>query len=406
MRFAALLLFVSVAVRADDLAPFVRSQLEEHGVPGAAVVVIRSGAIASETGFGVRSSITRRPVTPQTAFPVASNGKPVAARIAVKTLGNLEQPVFRDAVTPLHLLTHTSGLGNFLRDRRRRLAFRPGERFAYSGVGFVVLQEVLESRTGRSLDDLAREHVFRPAGMTRSWFGSRPAVVDEIAAPHVPLLRALAPFTILAAPAVAVLGAVLYFLRKLNLRTFFAVAAAVAAGTFAFLWNRSGSWVLGGWFTVVPLALLVVIGLLMRCTRPVPVFIAAVLAVAMARQVPVPLPTMETGPANAASSLRATASDLARFLLYMAKNEEMTRIHRTIDAKSAWGLGIGIERHARGSDLWHWGSNPGAKSLMIYCPETGDGVVVVTNGSEGSGVMRNVAERVLGRSGCWRPGCS
>jgi Beta-lactamase len=83
----------------------------------------------------------------------------------------------------------------------------------------------------------------------------------------------------------------------------------------------------------------------------------------------------------------------------------MTAMPREIDARSGWGLGIGIERHGRGRDLWHWGSSPGAKSIMILCPETGDGVVVLTNGSEGSAPMRSIAAKVIGREGCWRPGC-
>ncbi|HEX5378978.1 MAG TPA: serine hydrolase domain-containing protein, partial [Phenylobacterium sp.] len=128
--------------------------------------------------------------------------KPITA-VAVMMLAEageleLEAPVRRylptfpaehDAVTLRHLLTHTSGLRNynagerFLRHEGRlslpsveRLAylmdqpaeFAPGDRYAYSNTGYVLLGFVIEAVTGRRLADVLREQVFAPCGMTRS----------------------------------------------------------------------------------------------------------------------------------------------------------------------------------------------------------------------------------------------
>jgi hypothetical protein len=85
--------------------------------------------------------------------------------------------------------------------------------------------------------------------------------------------------------------------------------------------------------------------------------------------------------------------------------QQMTTAQHRIDDVAAWGLGIGVERHAQGRDLWQWGSNPGAKSLIIISPETGDGIVILSNGEVDGDFTRRIAARILGRKGCWRAGC-
>ena len=91
-----------------------------------------------------------------------------------------------EKVTVRHLLTHTGGTGdifgavfeqNRLKLRRHGdyvklygsnlLGFEPGARFEYSNYGFVLLGAVIEAASGQSYYDYVREHVFRPAGMTR-----------------------------------------------------------------------------------------------------------------------------------------------------------------------------------------------------------------------------------------------
>jgi CubicO group peptidase (beta-lactamase class C family) len=90
-------------------------------------------------------------------------------------------------VTVKHLLTHTGGTGDFFgpqfMERRlqlcehsdyvalfgsRDVAFEPGERFAYSNYGFLLLGAIIEAVSGRSYYDHVQEHVYAPAGMTAS----------------------------------------------------------------------------------------------------------------------------------------------------------------------------------------------------------------------------------------------
>jgi len=98
-----------------------------------------------------------------------------------------------------HLLTHTSGLGDYFTDRffRERpttvaamldvaredttLAFEPGSQQRYSNTAFLVLGAVIEKVTGEDYYDYVRDHVFAPAGMTSSsWpLGAEPGRAFE-----------------------------------------------------------------------------------------------------------------------------------------------------------------------------------------------------------------------------------
>jgi CubicO group peptidase (beta-lactamase class C family) len=94
-------------------------------------------------------------------------------------------------VTIHHLLTHTGGTGDifgpeFAAHRlelrtlsdyvalygKRGLQFEPGSRWQYSNYGMLLLGVVIERVTGQSYYDYVAQHVYAPAGMTRS--GSAP----------------------------------------------------------------------------------------------------------------------------------------------------------------------------------------------------------------------------------------
>lgn len=87
-----------------------------------------------------------------------------------------------------HLLTHTSGLGNyfnrtFMEGSRARfrtvddflalakdekMQFEPGSRWQYSNTGMLVLGKVIEKASGQNYFDYIRENIYKKAGMTSS----------------------------------------------------------------------------------------------------------------------------------------------------------------------------------------------------------------------------------------------
>jgi CubicO group peptidase (beta-lactamase class C family) len=69
------------------------------------------------------------------------------------------------------LLSHTSGFPNFRwfeDDKKLKIHFEPGTRYAYSGEGFQLAQLVVETVTGKSLTPLMEDDLFGPLGMTRT----------------------------------------------------------------------------------------------------------------------------------------------------------------------------------------------------------------------------------------------
>src|ERR1700729_2366443 len=68
------------------------------------------------------------------------------------------------------LLDPTSGFPNwrqFTDDKKLRIYFPPGSRFAYSGEGIALAQMIVETVTKKSVNELMNEHVFQPLGIFR-----------------------------------------------------------------------------------------------------------------------------------------------------------------------------------------------------------------------------------------------
>ena len=74
-------------------------------------------------------------------------------------------------LTARMLLTHSSGFANFAflePDRRLRIHFDPGSRYAYSGEGLQLLQFVLERGLGLDVGEAIQRRIFNRLGMDRT----------------------------------------------------------------------------------------------------------------------------------------------------------------------------------------------------------------------------------------------
>jgi CubicO group peptidase (beta-lactamase class C family) len=163
-------------------------QLMTQGeVPGLSIVVIKEAKVVWQKNFGVANSATQQPVNDDTIFEAASLSKPVFAygvlKLVEKGKLNLDTPLSKylpqpyvenDAraqlITARMVLSHTTGFPNWSFNQPLRTQFNPGERFSYSGAGFVYLQKVVEHLTGQPLEALMRKEVFAPLGMDSSSF--------------------------------------------------------------------------------------------------------------------------------------------------------------------------------------------------------------------------------------------
>lgn len=73
-------------------------------------------------------------------------------------------------LTLRHLLSHTGGLPNWSDRGPLRLEAEPGSRWRYSGEGYVLLQHILQNRTGLPLNELASSELFEPLDLRHTAF--------------------------------------------------------------------------------------------------------------------------------------------------------------------------------------------------------------------------------------------
>ena len=178
-----------VIARLQSLIP---ELMHEGEVPGLAIALVQDGEGVWSAGFGVKNAKTRERVDDDTVFEAASLGKPVFAYAVFKLVDagklDIDKPLCRywpagcDAgadprmsqVTARHVLSHTTGLPNW-RNGALEIHFTPGERFSYSGEGYVFLSRAVEHIAGEPINELMTRTVFVPLGMKSSSYVWRPA---------------------------------------------------------------------------------------------------------------------------------------------------------------------------------------------------------------------------------------
>lgn len=202
-RFSFSLFFVflllTISARADEVDNFVRAQLAERHIPGAAIAVIKNGRVVKSEGYGLASVEFNAPVTKETVFEIGSVSKQMTAAAIMLLVeeGKINPdekiskylPATPDAwknVTVRHLLTHTSGIKSYTglsgfeltkrlsRDEFIRtlaaqpLEFETGSRYQYSNSGYNLLGFIIETVSGKSYWDFMRERIFKPLGMEKT----------------------------------------------------------------------------------------------------------------------------------------------------------------------------------------------------------------------------------------------
>jgi CubicO group peptidase (beta-lactamase class C family) len=298
------------------------------------------------------------------------------------------------------------------------------------------LQAAVEEITGSTLDLIAAEKVFKPLGMKRSFFGSAHEENIDFAYGHVSYGRTIAPFAITFIPALSVLMIIAVLISRIALRrwgltktTFSIVILAALATSIWFMLYKGAPLLLAAYFTACALAIifvwLTICGIVYCAVRRLCSFrklsrglqflamlLMPVLLVLMffpLRNLSVPIPLWFKSGGNAASSLRSTAGDLARFLVELSQSqhldlrltEQMLLPQVRVNDDISWGLGLAIQHSPNGPSIWHWGSNPGSKSIMVIYPDRGLGVVVLSNSGNSSDLIVEIAGRALGGRAVW-----
>jgi len=218
LPFLLPLLFLTVTSAATSLPPqgaavlsaFLKASTARGDIPGVVVAVVAKEGTLYEEAFGVSSTVSKRPMTKDTIFNMASMTKPITS-VAImmlvdegklklddevaKYLSKYKDPLvitkFNEAdasyetrlakrpITIRHLLTHTSGIGyafsspmltKIMQKTGKTeldlpLLFDPGDSWAY-GASTRVLGQVVEAVSGQKLDAFLDSRILQPLGMT------------------------------------------------------------------------------------------------------------------------------------------------------------------------------------------------------------------------------------------------
>ncbi|MEO5629428.1 MAG: serine hydrolase [Thermomonas sp.] len=205
---AALLgaIMASTAALADvpnGLDAKVEAAMRQYGIPGMAISIVEDGKNVHAKGYGVRKLGSPERVDADTLFVIGSTTKAfTSAALAVlvdegkigwddKVTDHLPgfqmyDPWVTREITVRDLLVHRSGLGlgagdllfvprtnrtraeavHAMRYIKPTTSFRSG--YAYDNVLYMVVGQLIEAVSGQAWEVFMREHVLKPAGMTRT----------------------------------------------------------------------------------------------------------------------------------------------------------------------------------------------------------------------------------------------
>ena len=202
-----------------SLDPMLKPYLSRYDLPALAAAVVKNGKIVSAGAVGTRRAGENIPVTINDRFHIGSDTKAMTAFLAAMLveqeklqwtstvsdvfpeLAEEMDPRLR-AVMLQQLLSHTSGIpsdnedvlkvlgesyaqeGNLDELRywlvrawsKYPLASEPGEKFAYSNMGYVFAGAMIERRTGKTWEELITEKIFKPLEMRTAGLGPQSSI--------------------------------------------------------------------------------------------------------------------------------------------------------------------------------------------------------------------------------------
>jgi CubicO group peptidase (beta-lactamase class C family) len=192
-----------------------RDQLQQAGVVGSSLMVVKDGVVSGKAFEGYQDLETKRPVDEQTIYHWASITK-LFTGVAIVQLRDrgllaLDDPAVKyvpelravrnpfgdmSQVTIRHLMTHSAGFraptwpwgGDrpwhpFEPTRWEQLVamfpytellFKPGTKYSYSNPGFIFLGRIIETLSGDDYEVYIAKNIFMPLGMTGSFFDRAP----------------------------------------------------------------------------------------------------------------------------------------------------------------------------------------------------------------------------------------
>ena len=180
----------------------------EYGKFNGSVLVAEKGTVIYKKGFGLADMEWNIPNQPDTKHRLGSITKQFTSMLIMQLVEQgklkLDVPISTylpdypkkngEVITIHHLLTHTSGIPNmtdspvFGKNVSRNsyspkqlldlfadstLQFKPGERFAYSNSGYILLGYIIEKVAGKSYEQMLQDNIFTPLKMSNTGYDHR-----------------------------------------------------------------------------------------------------------------------------------------------------------------------------------------------------------------------------------------
>lgn len=203
--------------KADKINEIAQLYTDYEGFNGA-ILVAHEGEVIFKKGYGWADMEWDLANTSDTKFRLASVTKPFTSMLIMQLVADgtldLHTPIINylpdypktngEQITIHHLLTHTSGTVrdyedniplNKYPDRQRpgrlvqefsglTLEFTPGEKFAYSNSGYMVLGYIIETVTGETYETVLQERILTPLGMKNTGVDKRRPLLKRRAKGH------------------------------------------------------------------------------------------------------------------------------------------------------------------------------------------------------------------------------
>jgi CubicO group peptidase (beta-lactamase class C family) len=203
-----LLAALPLSAGADQIDDYVKARMQKGNIPGLSLAIVKNGRVVRAGGYGYANVELKVPPTEETAYEIGSTTKSFTATAVMMLveegkigldekigsyLSGLPEP-WRP-ITVRQLLSHTSGIKEYVQDMRQAvrdmrepadafkavgsapLQFPPGSRARYSNTNFVLLGLMVEKVAGEPYSTFLSKRIFNPLGMSRTRMNDPEAVI-------------------------------------------------------------------------------------------------------------------------------------------------------------------------------------------------------------------------------------
>ena len=188
------------------------TELYPDDEPGISVILAKGDEILYRNGHGMANLEHNISISPEMVFRLGSLTKQMTTAsimmLAEEGLLQVDDPITQYfpnypthgyTITLRHLMTHTSGIIDFLAIeefpeiekeditamdvidffKNQPMNFAPGEAYSYTNSGYVMLGAIIEQLTGQSYEDFVQERIFTPLGMDNTYHGSFKRIIPN-----------------------------------------------------------------------------------------------------------------------------------------------------------------------------------------------------------------------------------